>query len=68
MRWDEARTPGLLHTGGEGEGEGLDTLMHVGGLQAPVMGLQSTGSMQREPVQQSWAVTLHVACVAGAEA
>ena len=46
----------------------MDTLMHVGGLQAPVMGLQSTGSMQREPVQQSWAVTLHVACVAGAEA
>ena len=57
-----------MHTGGEGEGEGVDTLMHVGGLHTCVRGLQSTGSMQREPVQQSWAVTLHVACVAGAEA
>ena len=58
----------MMHTGGEGEGEGVDTLMHVGGLHTCVRGLQSTGSMQREPVQQSWAVTLHVACVAGAEA
>ena len=39
----------------------MDTLMHVGGLHTCVRGLQSTGSMQREPVQQSWAVTLHVA-------